>query len=267
MSGILPADIPSGIRLDDGLTPDEAVAVALWNNAAFQVSVSALGFARADLLEAGVLTNPVLSLLFPVGRSGSSKRPSASVVVVRRSRPSIGIARTWARRTGAPGIGGQQNASQYRGALGSLLARTHRPRRRDLPVAWGAPYPLLPSMTSRRIPADSIRRSSCHAGRPCGGPERGRPTTNCRFSFPDCSVLEPRSPNSRAKRWHRSWTSRSREVGKMRRRTSMIAVAGVVSLGACDKAPMFQLQNGSGLKYYENQTVEDAVKLIGELRN
>lgn len=60
-------EIPVGIRLDDGLTPDEAVAVALWNNAAFQVSVSELGFARADLLEAGVLTNPVLSLLFPAG--------------------------------------------------------------------------------------------------------------------------------------------------------------------------------------------------------
>jgi cobalt-zinc-cadmium efflux system outer membrane protein len=56
-----------GLRLDDGLTPDEAVAVALWNNAAFQVSVSQMGFARADLLDAGVLTNPVLSLLFPVG--------------------------------------------------------------------------------------------------------------------------------------------------------------------------------------------------------
>jgi cobalt-zinc-cadmium efflux system outer membrane protein len=60
-------EIPAGIRLDDGLTPDESVAVALWNNAAFQVSASELGFARADLLEAGVLTNPVLSLLFPLG--------------------------------------------------------------------------------------------------------------------------------------------------------------------------------------------------------
>ena len=67
LTGPAAADVPSGIRLDDGLTPDEAVAVALWNNAAFQVSVTELGFARADLLEAGVLTNPVFSLLFPVG--------------------------------------------------------------------------------------------------------------------------------------------------------------------------------------------------------
>jgi cobalt-zinc-cadmium efflux system outer membrane protein len=67
VDGVASATAPAGVRLDDGLTADEAVAVALWNNAAFQVSVAELGFARADLLEAGVLTNPVLSVLFPVG--------------------------------------------------------------------------------------------------------------------------------------------------------------------------------------------------------
>jgi hypothetical protein len=49
------------------VTADEAVAVALWNNAAFQASLNDLGFARADLAEAGLLANPVLSLLLPVG--------------------------------------------------------------------------------------------------------------------------------------------------------------------------------------------------------
>ncbi len=67
VDGVVSSSVPAGVRLDDGLTSDEAVALALWNNAAFQVSVSGLGFARADLLEAGVLTNPVLSLLLPVG--------------------------------------------------------------------------------------------------------------------------------------------------------------------------------------------------------
>src|SRR4029453_12059526 len=67
LDGVVSTAVPPGIRLDDGLTPDEAVALALWNNAAFQVSAGDLGFARADLLEAGVLTNPVFSLLFPVG--------------------------------------------------------------------------------------------------------------------------------------------------------------------------------------------------------
>jgi cobalt-zinc-cadmium efflux system outer membrane protein len=59
--------VPTGVRLDDGLSSEEAVAVALWNNPAFQVALSRLGFARADLADAGVISNPVLSLLFPVG--------------------------------------------------------------------------------------------------------------------------------------------------------------------------------------------------------
>lgn len=57
----------SGIQLDDGLSREEAVALALWNSPAFQVSVSQLGFARADLVEAGMFSNPTFSLLFPVG--------------------------------------------------------------------------------------------------------------------------------------------------------------------------------------------------------
>jgi cobalt-zinc-cadmium efflux system outer membrane protein len=60
-------NLPEGISLDDGLTEDEAVAIALWNNAQFQADLTALGFARADLIEAQMLTNPVFSLLFPVG--------------------------------------------------------------------------------------------------------------------------------------------------------------------------------------------------------
>ena len=62
-----PPELPASVKIEDGLSRDEAVAIALWNNAAFQVSVSQLGFARADLVEAGMVSNPVLSLLFPVG--------------------------------------------------------------------------------------------------------------------------------------------------------------------------------------------------------
>jgi cobalt-zinc-cadmium efflux system outer membrane protein len=60
-------NFPEGISLEDGLSEDEAVAVALWNNAQFQADLTALGFARADLIEAEMLPNPVFSLLFPVG--------------------------------------------------------------------------------------------------------------------------------------------------------------------------------------------------------
>lgn len=66
-TGATDPTVPPGISLDDGLSRDEAVALALWNSPGFQVSASQLGFARADLVEAGLLTNPTLSLLFPVG--------------------------------------------------------------------------------------------------------------------------------------------------------------------------------------------------------
>jgi len=59
--------LPDNVSLDDGLAEDEAVAIALWNNAQFQADLAGLGFARADLIESGLLRNPVLSLLFPLG--------------------------------------------------------------------------------------------------------------------------------------------------------------------------------------------------------
>ena len=59
--------IPAGVDLADGLSDDEAVALALWNNAAFHADLAALGLARADLVDAGLLKNPILSFLFPLG--------------------------------------------------------------------------------------------------------------------------------------------------------------------------------------------------------
>ncbi len=46
----------------------------------------------------------------------------------------------------------------------------------------------------------------------------------------------------------------------------LITVEPVMCLAACDKAPMFQVQSGAGLSYYENQTVESALALIEQLR-
>jgi len=59
--------IPDGVTLEDGVTEDEAVAIALWNNAAFQEALAELGFTRADLIQAGLLRNPIFSILFPWG--------------------------------------------------------------------------------------------------------------------------------------------------------------------------------------------------------
>jgi outer membrane protein, heavy metal efflux system len=59
--------LPPDVNLTDGLTQEEAVAIALWNSPPFQATLVDLGIARADLVEAGLLRNPIFSLLFPIG--------------------------------------------------------------------------------------------------------------------------------------------------------------------------------------------------------
>ena len=61
------APLPPDASVDDGLTSQEAVAIALWNSPSFLATLADLGIARADLVEAGLLRNPVFSLLFPWG--------------------------------------------------------------------------------------------------------------------------------------------------------------------------------------------------------
>ncbi len=48
--------------LRDELTADEAVAVAMLNNPRLQVTLAELGIARADLIEASTITNPIFEL-------------------------------------------------------------------------------------------------------------------------------------------------------------------------------------------------------------
>lgn len=45
----------------------------------------------------------------------------------------------------------------------------------------------------------------------------------------------------------------------------LVTIEAVMCLAACDRAPMFQVQSGEGLTYYENQTVESTLQLIEEL--
>jgi cobalt-zinc-cadmium efflux system outer membrane protein len=59
--------LPPEVNLQDGVSVEEAVASALWTNPWFQLTLADLGFARADLIEARMLRNPALSLLFPLG--------------------------------------------------------------------------------------------------------------------------------------------------------------------------------------------------------
>jgi len=55
--------------LDDGLTGEEAVQVALLNNRAFQALFQTIGASRADVVQSGLLTNPSIgfSARFPEG--------------------------------------------------------------------------------------------------------------------------------------------------------------------------------------------------------
>ena len=45
-----------------------------------------------------------------------------------------------------------------------------------------------------------------------------------------------------------------------------VTVEEVMCLAGCDKAPLFQVQDASGLSYHENQTVESALEYINGLR-
>ncbi len=55
------------MNLDDGVTDEEAIETALANNSAFQATLTQLGMAAGDLIQAGLLTNPNLLNFFPVG--------------------------------------------------------------------------------------------------------------------------------------------------------------------------------------------------------
>lgn len=59
--------IPPGVVLDDGLTQAEATKIALWNNAAYQELLADLGISRAQLLDAGLITDPEFVIFFPLG--------------------------------------------------------------------------------------------------------------------------------------------------------------------------------------------------------
>ena len=46
----------------------------------------------------------------------------------------------------------------------------------------------------------------------------------------------------------------------------LFTIEGVMCLAACDKAPMFQVQNSDGIFYHENQTVESATTVMAGLK-
>ncbi len=59
-------EVPESVDLEDGLTEDEAVALALWNAPEFRQELAQLGIARSEWVAAGLLQNPTLQLFFPL---------------------------------------------------------------------------------------------------------------------------------------------------------------------------------------------------------
>ena len=46
----------------------------------------------------------------------------------------------------------------------------------------------------------------------------------------------------------------------------LVTIEEVKCLAACDKAPMFQVQSGNGIKYHEEMTIDTTMELIEVLR-
>ena len=90
-------ELPEWVTLNNGLSQDEAVAVALWNNAQFQSDLAALGFARADLIEANMLANPTFSLLFPIGPKALEMDLGIPIDILWQRPHRIAVARLDAR--------------------------------------------------------------------------------------------------------------------------------------------------------------------------
>jgi NADH-quinone oxidoreductase E subunit len=47
----------------------------------------------------------------------------------------------------------------------------------------------------------------------------------------------------------------------------LITIEKVTCLAGCHHAPLFQLQSGEGIRYFENQTVDSALELVEQLRS
>ncbi len=62
-----PPAVPPGVRVDDGLTEDEAVAIAVWNSPRVRTEFTRLAVVQGNLADARRPSNPTLRFLFPSG--------------------------------------------------------------------------------------------------------------------------------------------------------------------------------------------------------
>jgi cobalt-zinc-cadmium efflux system outer membrane protein len=111
--------------LEDELTADEAVQIALINNRGLQATYERLGIAQADLVQAGLLENPRLSMQYLFGDEGdlfeATIAQSFIEVFTLSARRKIGAA---SARRAALEVARQvtETAAQVRAAYFGLLA-------------------------------------------------------------------------------------------------------------------------------------------------
>jgi cobalt-zinc-cadmium efflux system outer membrane protein len=61
------SSLPPGVDLAQPLSADDVVGIAIWNNPQLRADLATIGLAEADLVDAGLLRNPRLDMLVPVG--------------------------------------------------------------------------------------------------------------------------------------------------------------------------------------------------------
>jgi cobalt-zinc-cadmium efflux system outer membrane protein len=59
--------MPPQVNPVDGITEEEAVSIALWNNGQLQADLATIAVAQADVIDAGIVSNPLLRYLAPSG--------------------------------------------------------------------------------------------------------------------------------------------------------------------------------------------------------
>lgn len=59
--------IPAQVNITDGISESEAVSIALWNNPQLQADLATIAISQADVVEAGIISNPLLRYLAPAG--------------------------------------------------------------------------------------------------------------------------------------------------------------------------------------------------------
>ena len=59
--------MPPLVDTANGISEEEGVSIALYNNAQYQADLASITIAQADLIDAGIVSNPLLRYLLPSG--------------------------------------------------------------------------------------------------------------------------------------------------------------------------------------------------------